>query len=140
MRTAATKNEKGYAVDPSVNPINGFYFDDICRVKQKHKAEEPTGLIPRYLTESHESKRIDCTAIDNLERFITIDRMPDGRWPSKHTLTLMQQVAVNQAFASRTEEESLFSVNGPPGTGKTTLLMDVVAALIVERRQGFKQL
>jgi MoxR-like ATPase len=59
----------------------------------------------------------------------TLDRMPDGRWPAEHALTLMQQVAVNQAMDSLTSG-GIFSINGPPGTGKTTLLMDVVAALV----------
>src|SRR5690625_3672102 len=58
--------------------------------------------------------------------------MPLGRWPSpvNHRLSLMQQVAVNHILQGN---EPISSVNGPPGTGKTTLLKDVFAQLIVER-------
>lgn len=74
--------------------------------------------------------------------------LPLGRWPSKYSPTLMQQVAINQVAGrlnQRYEAEGplhergafpandIVSVNGPPGTGKTTLLKDIIAANIVEK-------
>ena len=47
-------------------------------------------------------------------------------------MRLMQQFAVNSLF-ERLETEGIFSVNGPPGTGKTTLLRDVFAELVTRR-------
>ncbi|WP_179121864.1 hypothetical protein [Caldicellulosiruptor bescii] len=44
----------------------------------------------------------------------------------------MQQIAVNLIF-STIETEKIFSVNGPPGTGKTTLLKDIIANIITLR-------
>lgn len=57
---------------------------------------------------------------------------PLGRFPSnpKHSLFMMQQVAVNIASNDR---ENIRSVNGPPGTGKTTLLRDIFADLVTEQ-------
>ena len=50
---------------------------------------------------------------------------PEGCWPSKYKASLMQQFAVNVIYEKlvEKEEEGVFSVNGPPGTGKTTLLV-----------------
>lgn len=46
----------------------------------------------------------------------------------------MQQVALNLIIANSKEKEGfIFSVNGPPGTGKTTLLKDVFANIIFEK-------
>lgn len=63
---------------------------------------------------------------------------PIGRWPSKYSLSLMQQVAVNLAVGRggstrKYPANDVISVNGPPGTGKTTLLKDIVAANVVEK-------
>lgn len=63
---------------------------------------------------------------------------PIGRWPSKYSLSLMQQVAVNLAVGRggstrKYPANDVMSVNGPPGTGKTTLLKDIVAANVVEK-------
>lgn len=133
VRTVAIKSESGRSLEASIDPVNGFFFEDICKVQRKIAAEKTVGLVARYLAEPDEHLRTDCTALEKLEAILDVDRLPDGRWPSKHPLTLMQQAAVNQAFAMRSGSQPLFSVNGPPGTGKTTLLMDLVAALVVER-------
>lgn len=58
---------------------------------------------------------------------------PLSRFPSKaeYSLSFMQQVAVNLAIGY--DNEQFRSVNGPPGTGKTTLLKDIFAELVVEQ-------
>lgn len=58
---------------------------------------------------------------------------PIARFPSNpnYALSLMQQVAVNLAIGY--DDEKIRSVNGPPGTGKTTLLKDIFAELVVEQ-------
>lgn len=43
----------------------------------------------------------------------------------------MQQVAINLVIGY--DDEKIRSVNGPPGTGKTTLLKDIFAELVVEQ-------
>ena len=64
---------------------------------------------------------------------------PLGRFPSNpdFALSFMQQVAVNLAL---NDENDIRSVNGPPGTGKTTLLKDIFADLVVQQAAGISQL
>ena len=50
---------------------------------------------------------------------------------------MMQQVAVNLASNA---DEDIRSVNGPPGTGKTTLLKDVFADLVTEQARIISEL
>jgi Cdc6-like AAA superfamily ATPase len=58
---------------------------------------------------------------------------PAGSWPSKYPLAFSQQLAVNEIWTRNHTEPGIFAVNGPPGTGKTTLLRDVVAAVVTDR-------
>ncbi|MDO4293143.1 MAG: AAA domain-containing protein [Eubacteriales bacterium] len=50
----------------------------------------------------------------------------------------MQQVAVNLAIGY--DNDQLRSVNGPPGTGKTTLLKDIFAELVVQQARDIVEL
>lgn len=70
--------------------------------------------------------------------------MPFGRWPSASNQfqSTGQQLAINQIRAASEGDgnSSLLGVNGPPGTGKTTLLKDVVAEIIVARARRLAEL
>lgn len=58
---------------------------------------------------------------------------PAGSWPSDHPLAFSQQLAVNELWRQLEAKPGIFAINGPPGTGKTTLLRDVVAAVVTAR-------
>lgn len=68
---------------------------------------------------------------------------PLGAWPSKYPSALLQQVSINRAaqLTNPPKREGnplpgfspIMSTNGPPGTGKTTLLKNVVADLVVKK-------
>ncbi|MGX8851483.1 AAA domain-containing protein [Amedibacillus sp. YH-ame10] len=62
-----------------------------------------------------------------------IENAPLGKWPSKYSPSFMQQLAINMAIKEGKENPNCFSVNGPPGTGKTTLLKEIIANSIVKK-------
>ncbi|WP_048305480.1 hypothetical protein [Halomonas sp. PR-M31] len=68
-------------------------------------------------------------------------RMPLRRWPDEdeHSMSLMQQFAIN-SIDTDLDERGLYSVNGPPGTGKTTMLRDLVARNVVKRAEALSGL
>ena len=98
-----------------------------------------SGLLAPFI--AGVAERTDCTAREFVAAHCDALVHPAGRWPAGHHLSLMQQVAVD-LVTHTTAMGGLFSVNGPPGTGKTTLLMELVAAVIVRRAEdlcGFDQ-
>lgn len=77
---------------------------------------------------------------EELKEILDIRRAPLGKWPSRYMPFFMQQVAINLAIDESHEKGtsfedigSIFSINGPPGTGKTTLIKEIIANNIVER-------
>lgn len=120
--------------------LNSFYSSDLERVAgQIEKGNVGTGL-KQYLTAERDLKnikRIDLRqSVETLFDGLSPQSFPRGRWAANGLFPLVfsQQFAVNAAF-EKVADGGLFSVNGPPGTSKTTMLRDVVAAVIVENAE-----
>ncbi|MFB1051487.1 AAA domain-containing protein [Paraliobacillus sp. JSM ZJ581] len=70
---------------------------------------------------------------DFFNQYFDISMAPIGKWPSKYMPAFMQQLAINFGMHPEETGRTIFSVNGPPGTGKTTLLKEIIAGNLVER-------
>ncbi|WP_086428611.1 DEAD/DEAH box helicase [Staphylococcus cornubiensis] len=121
--------------DKQNNDLNSFFITDLEMAKNN-----PNETLKQYINGLNDDDR---NVIDEnrevIEHYLEPQNYPDGRWPSlvEHRLSLMQQVAVNQITS---DADQVSSVNGPPGTGKTTLLKDIFAHHIVERAKTFAEL
>ncbi len=121
--------------------LNSFIADDLARVATAAGAGEVGAALREYLRPTAEldlDGRIDVrTRLDEVRHATEPDRLPPGRWPAgpERPLALGQQLAVNEAIAMPRAGGNLFAVNGPPGTGKTTMLRDLVAGLVTERAE-----
>ncbi|HET7484335.1 MAG TPA: AAA domain-containing protein, partial [Solirubrobacterales bacterium] len=119
--------------------LNSFIVDDLARVAAAVDRDDVGQALRDYLRPTAEldtDARVDVrTRLDEVRRATDPDRVPLGRWPTNpdRPLALGQQLAVNEAVAMPSAGGHLFAVNGPPGTGKTTMLRDLIAALVTER-------
>ncbi|MBF6498845.1 DEAD/DEAH box helicase, partial [Nocardia cyriacigeorgica] len=121
--------------------LNSFFVEDLGRIADEVEAGEIGTVLREYL---REDSSIDITRRIDLRRrpqemlhAVAPAIVPEGRWPSKsaHPLTLSQQFAVNNIVLGQewSPDQGLYAVNGPPGTGKTTMLRDLIAAVVVQR-------
>ena len=123
--------------DEETKILNSFYINDLQTVK-KAFAQNNCGTAIRAFLNENEIAGADKFNLENRETLETIlapKNIPLGRWASDDNKyqSLMQQAAINLALNKPKQNGKMFSVNGPPGTGKTTMLRDIIAALIVER-------
>ena len=121
-------------------PINdlksSFFLDDLQMVLQHIDTLKDNNKVLSYINSLNQDIE-HCDLLkdtDQMRKWYNPMVLPYGRWPSKFNLSLMQQIAVNIA---KDNPKDIFSVNGPPGTGKTTLLKDIIANNIVERAAKF---
>lgn len=140
---AALKSEQSQAenldTDEQVKQndlLNSFYIRDLEQVVDSVAKESGTasGCLKLYLEHGTE-RRVDIeNDRDALFALLSPELLPRGKWPGGYGLRLMQQADVNAFLCGGADfGQPLFSVNGPPGTGKTTLLKDIIAAIVTER-------
>ena len=108
-----------------------FYTRDLETIAKADLKDDSLLSNIIYSKENKNRQKID----DNKEflKEITLPKnMPIGKWPSKFNPSLMQAAAIN-ICTSKDYTPNIFSVNGPPGTGKTTLLKEIIADTIVKK-------
>lgn len=121
-------------------PINdlksSFFLDDLQLVLHHIDTLKDNDKVLSYINSLNQDiEHYDLLKdTDQMRKWYNPKILPYGRWPSKFNLSFMQQIAVNIA---KENPKDIFSVNGPPGTGKTTLLKDIIASNIVERAAKF---
>lgn len=117
--------------------LNSFFLEDLATARSLVTFGNATPNLKRYLGVLKPRRRRNLlkdneALVDALEP----QKFPLGSWPGdgRHPLALLQQCAVNLALHDL-KTDGILAVNGPPGTGKTTLLRDVIAALVTKRAE-----
>ena len=131
--------KKQLKVESKNDLLNSFFTSDIEKVISNFDKVKKESPLKKYLSgnlNKYGSRDDLNTNPSIIKNTLNPLNFPDSCWPSQYSLNLMQQFAVNTIIKTARngeKEHNLFSVNGPPGTGKTTLLRDALAGIITER-------
>lgn len=120
------------------DPLNSFLLEDLAAVADSIGKGVTSEALNQYLRTHDPQSRLhidtDVASRSLIERLMP-QAYADSCWPSERHLGLVhsQQLAVNTILSTLAGGQGLLGVNGPPGTGKTTLLRDLIAAIITSR-------
>ncbi|GGB20736.1 ATP-binding protein [Mucilaginibacter rubeus] len=120
--------------------LNSFYLDDLNRLSD-NSTKFGEGLSNYLRAEINQKMRVDFLK-DADAFFEVLDplKLPAGRWPSNPTYGLYSaQVGAVNSSLLLLKDNGIIGINGPPGTGKTTLLSDIIAEVVVLRAKKLMQ-
>lgn len=129
-------------IETDATNLHSFFIHDLEKAKKIR-----TDNLDSYLYGNEEGRVNLDSKKDSVnfnphifEEILQPKNYPLGRFPSNtaYALSLMQQIAVNLSIGF--DNRRIRSVNGPPGTGKTTLLKDIFAQLVVAQAYSIARL
>jgi len=136
---------RSYEYFRSSNPpqpllLNSFFLADLSVARALFESGRAPANLKRYVRETKPRAPRDLFDDRVLDEALAPAATNLSRWPApgRHPLVLLQQAAVNLAF-SETRNGGMLGVNGPPGTGKTTLLRDIIAGVVTARAEAMSQ-
>jgi flagellar biosynthesis GTPase FlhF len=124
-------------LEPQIDILNSFYIKDIEHAINSVRNGHMPQTLRQYLTPLEPSGRVDLFSEKGQQAIydaLLPQRINIGHWlaDAEKAMSQRQQFAINTVL-QELQSTGLFSVNGPPGTGKTTLLRDLFAENIVQR-------
>jgi len=142
--SSSDKNKKGKSSSATAvvadDLLNSFFIQELRHLSSVWQQQNYGPGFAEYINaisqpERHRTDIRSPVGLDMAFQKLLPTQVPKGAWPSEYPLAFSQQLAVNEIWHRTADQAGIFAVNGPPGTGKTTLLRDVVAAVVTSRAE-----
>ena len=131
----STVNNRKINFDSEIT--NSLISDDIKYVFDSYMNSDEISALDYYLEQGYDaSLRVDVAGnMDEYREYLSPIYIPDAGFPYPDSirLNISQQYSVNKVFNLLENRSGVFSINGPPGTGKTTIFKDIIANIIYLR-------
>jgi len=127
-----------YNEAPEPELLNSFFIDDLRKSSRRICGRSGwTGACSLHGNRHNASAARCCAGQNHCGQTLAPERMPLTRLAWSEPVSVgANATSCHHHAVAEIANGGLVAVNGPPGTGKTTLLRDVVAKVVLDRAIG----